>query len=147
MLVANVEGDVFSPRFVVRKLGILGNQNLRKIASRGTTIPPDKRGDLLLCGDKSPIGLFADLVARSYQTQIDEDGENTVRQFSLHRAWRRQTGRVLGGSARSPRKASIASRRRPWAGSRPGTLGNGWRKSGIAVATRSTTERNLSAWG
>jgi hypothetical protein len=70
MLVAYVQGDIFLPDL---QLGTwnFGETKRCEIASRGT-IPPDKRGDLLLCGDKTQLAWSQTWLRGDIKTQIYE---------------------------------------------------------------------------
>ena len=70
MLVAYVQGDVFLPDL---RLGTWDFAETKRceIASRGT-IQPDKRGDLLLCGDKTQLAWSQTWLRGDIKTQIYE---------------------------------------------------------------------------
>jgi hypothetical protein len=75
MLVAHVEGDVFLPRLRDGRWGPEENVEC-EIASR-TSVSPDDRGDLLLCGTQTQLAwsqtwLRADIKTQIYEAAIEQ---------------------------------------------------------------------------
>jgi|SRR5580692_9005766 hypothetical protein len=94
MLVANVQGDVFLPRLSASPWNFGGVMECQ-IASR-TSISPDGRGDLLLCGEKTQLAWSQTWLRPDIKTQIYAATERHAVEF-------RSVGHPLLGNRYKPR--------------------------------------------
>jgi len=92
MLVVNVQGDVFLPGLQASNWKV-GEMAQCEIASRGS-VAPDKRGDLLLCGDKTRLAWSQTWLRSDIKDQIYNSAGTLRVKF-------RTAGRS-GGRGRSP---------------------------------------------
>jgi hypothetical protein len=70
MLVVYVEGDIFLPKLSAGTWNV-GEAQRCQIASRGS-VPPDKKGDLLLCGGKTQLAWSQTWLRSDIKSQIYE---------------------------------------------------------------------------
>jgi hypothetical protein len=94
MLVVDVQGDVFLSRLTA-SIWNFGEVIECQIASR-TSIPPDERGDLLLCGAKTQLAWSQTWLRSDIKTQIYAAAERQAVEF-------RNAGHPLLGNRYSPR--------------------------------------------
>jgi len=94
MFVVHVQGDVFLPHL---STGIwnFGEVIECQIASR-TSIPPDERGDLLLCGAKTQLAWSQTWLRPDIKTQIYAAAERQAVEF-------RSVGHPIFGNRYAPR--------------------------------------------
>lgn len=79
MLVVNVQGDIFLPKLRASRWNV-GQAELCEIASRGS-IPPDARGDLLLCGEATRLAWSQTWLRSDIKTQIYGDAQTRMVRF------------------------------------------------------------------
>ncbi len=79
LLVANVEGDVFAPALTATSWKLGAGMDCQ-VASR-TSIPPDERGDLLLCGGKTQLAWAQTWLRPDIKNQIYNAAKKEVVQF------------------------------------------------------------------
>jgi len=94
MLVAHVQGDVFLPHLSA-SVWNFGEVIECQISSR-TSIPPDERGDLLLCGAKTQLAWSQTWLRPDIKTQIYAAAERQAVEF-------RSVGHPVLGNRYSPR--------------------------------------------
>jgi hypothetical protein len=93
MSVAYVQGDVFLPKLISGPWQV-GETKRCEIASRGS-VQPDKRGDLLLCGEKVQLAWSQSWLRADIRTQIYEAAR--IRRVYFHSIGRSR-GRGKGPS-------------------------------------------------
>jgi hypothetical protein len=94
MLVAHVQGDVFLPHLSA-SLWNVSEVIECQLASR-TSIPPDERGDVLLCGEKTQLAWSQTWLRPDIKTQIYAAAERLAVEF-------RSVGHPLLGNRSKPR--------------------------------------------